>query len=552
VVKIYLDRVDKTYNKKKDITLGHWCQDHNYTHLKEFKKIVEKNDDLLIDKKIVSKLYSKYFPKLYNEISLFIKKKNKIKNIVYCKYISADFIQHFFLFHIYAKFIIRKKIYRLLKKKNFLVLFYKRKSLVSRDISEFRYSTFDFRFLCSYIIYLLKKKNSKIKIIFLNNEYHSIKKKKYVLKNYLTIIKNKILTRTLEIYGFSFFKLLLLNTFLLIKKPIKKNPKNFYFKYKLKKKISNKVVNYYSFDKEYEKILPLSLRRIRKPIFNSNNNGKIIITSGGPLLETQKNMEHINSHRVSGGVVFSQQHGANYDDISNSRPIIENSSDCFIGWGSKGHPEFREKKFINLPNPQLDIILKKKKNRTLFVEARIQNYYFRNSFNPLKNIYNTLIFLKNLNKNIFSEIWLKKPLRVFNTSSQNRVYNEFPNIKFTNEKPESFLKYSKLLILNAPSTLFYKGLVSEIPTIAILEGHNYFTDEAKKYYRELEKRNIVFYDSLKASKFLNNNYKNLEKWWFSHKTVNAKKIFADRYCKNNKEGSCIVEWLKYFYNLKKI
>lgn len=75
MVKIYLDRVDKSYNKKKDIILGHWCQDHNYTNFKEFKRIVDKSDDLVVDKKIVSKLYSKYFPKLYNVISLFIKKK---------------------------------------------------------------------------------------------------------------------------------------------------------------------------------------------------------------------------------------------------------------------------------------------------------------------------------------------------------------------------------------------------------------------------------------------------------------------------------------------
>lgn len=116
----------------------------------------------------------------------------------------------------------------------------------------------------------------------------------------------------------------------------------------------------------------MSLRRISKPLLNYNSKGKIIITSGGSLGETQKNMEHINSHRVSGGIVFSQQHGACYDDISNARSIAENSVDCFIGWGSKGHPELREKKFINLPNPQLNIILKKKKIELFLLKQEVK------------------------------------------------------------------------------------------------------------------------------------------------------------------------------------
>ena len=55
--------------------------------------------------------------------------------------------------------------------------------------------------------------------------------------------------------------------------------------------------------------------------------------------------------------------------------------------------------------------------------------------------------------------------------------------------------------------------------------------EYKKYYNELIKRNIIFFDIKKASNFINQNINQLENWWFDNLTQKKIKYFCDHLCR---------------------
>ena len=151
-----------------------------------------------------------------------------------------------------------------------------------------------------------------------------------------------------------------------------------------------------------------------------------------------------------------------------------------------------------------------------------------------------LKLLSFLNKNFKKKITLK-----YNTSdgikyTTNEIKKRFKNLDFiqTNLKKRGF-EYSneyKLNIETTNSTGFIELLYLNIPVILVT--NNKFYDpkkEYKKYFDELVKCNIIFFDVKKASDFINHNINNLNKWWFDEFTQKRIKNFRDHICKHEKD-----------------
>ena len=64
--------------------------------------------------------------------------------------------------------------------------------------------------------------------------------------------------------------------------------------------------------------------------------------------------------------------------------------------------------------------------------------------------------------------------------------------------------------------------------VLILSG---IGQEYKKYYDELIKAKIIFFDVKKASKFIKKNFNNLDDWWFSDLTQKKIKYFCSHVCR---------------------
>jgi putative transferase (TIGR04331 family) len=90
----------------------------------------------------------------------------------------------------------------------------------------------------------------------------------------------------------------------------------------------------------------------------------------------------------------------------------------------------------------------------------------------------------------------------------------------------------ELLIETVNSTGFLESLTMNIPVI-LVTSKNFFTikNEYKKFYKSLIKNNIIFFDSVKAAKFVNTNLNNIDKWWFNRKTQKSISYFCENMSK---------------------
>ena len=58
-------------------------------------------------------------------------------------------------------------------------------------------------------------------------------------------------------------------------------------------------------------------------------------------------------HKLNGGLIFSQQHGSNYNDTDDNVNVgLEPSNNGLLSWGFKKHQNY-DGKIFPLPSPQL-------------------------------------------------------------------------------------------------------------------------------------------------------------------------------------------------------
>ena len=436
--------------------------------------------------------------------------------------------------------------------------------LECKNSAEFEEKLYSKLYLTSFIVYLLKfRKPKKWKIIFSNKDISKensqyLKGKSPIvvgkiqnLKLLVSKLKNFFFSNCLDIYGFNLLQLAYLSIILRIKRPIKSKIYNKKIINKINSRINKQVKIHKNFIEIAKKCLPNSFKNIKsfKSIFNSN--GKILITSGGPLIYDDEKKIKIIFHKLNGGLIFSQQHGSNYNDTDDNVNVgLELSNNGLLSWGFKKHQNY-DGKIFPLPSPQLKFKPYNHEPKEIIVFCSIVNLYFNpfisgRPFEYVKvRILNTLKFFKKLNKNILKKTYFKD--HASGHFSEKNLLKKFP-IKITNETPEKFLGKSKVMVFNNLSTMFYKSMSANQPSIAIINGYKFYTSSSIKFLKILEKNNIIFLDPVKAANFLNKNYNNFHKLWFSKSTQKAVKLF----CENNalSSKSPIKSWVSFFWNLK--
>ena len=77
------------------------------------------------------------------------------------------------------------------------------------------------------------------------------------------------------------------------------------------------------------------------------------------------------------------------------------------------------------------------------------------------------------------------------------------------------------------------------------KNYVYLKKSTKKIYYEMKKNHIFFDNPEKASKFINQNFNNIDEWWESQKVRSVISNYLDLY---NKKYNGLTD---YFYHLKK-
>ena len=244
--------------------------------------------------------------------------------------------------------------------------------------------------------------------------------------------------------------------------------------------------------------------------------------------------------------IYTEHNYLQLQFIGNIIEFITKKFDLFltIGWKSKNIKLISAGSFYNWINGEDEI---KEKYPILFVDGvSVKRAPFSSSaygesgdYNSKNYVKMNQIFFNSLKKEVLKKIWIKKyPDNFKKTFCYNPIDKKIYSSKIihTNKIKESNINFgnyvasAEMIITNYLSTSYIQALISNKPTVIFFNSKSYFlTNKHKDFFKELIKNNIMHEDPKDAANFINENYDNLNRWWFSPLTQRARKNFL----KNN-------------------
>ena len=322
--------------------------------------------------------------------------------------------------------------------------------------------------------------------------------------------------------------------------------------YNLREKNLNKIKTKNKFEKSF---LTLALQTLpksfledfifyKKDILNSNlpKKPRSIFSSNALWYNSQFQFYTAFSVEQNNSKLIYAQHGGTYGISRFSWPedYEIKTSDKWLSWGWLDKDKSRNvtrffsiKKKFNKNN-------KKKINLLFLLKQRKQFFHSLESSSGIES-YDEYIkfqskFLFSLNDKI-KKITL---LRIGNNYpiSNIDIYSNLKNkFKFYSEGSlEEASNKSKLLVHTINSTTMLEGLMSNIPSIILLnKKNNLFRNGSQKFMRDLVSAKILHHDPIAAAKFIGQMWTkdNVNTWWFSKKNQKIIKKFNSQFARSS-------------------
>jgi putative transferase (TIGR04331 family) len=274
---------------------------------------------------------------------------------------------------------------------------------------------------------------------------------------------------------------------------------------------------------------------VKKSIWPQNP--KVVVTANA--FDTNEYFKFWLVNKVKKIKYYTIQHGANYGVAKHDvNPSIEElTSDKFITWGYKNYPAqvkgFNIKliKKINRDKQTQDKII-------LFLKPSPRRDFLWNDSLEFKTHLNANIkFIQKLNREIKFKLVIKKHFakEFYNFDVEKILNKKFNKLNFTKENYNDLIKSNKLfLFINIHSTGFLETLSYNIPCLYVKDTYYEYKTDYLKDLKKLSKVNIYFETLEEASKFVNENYHNLSKWWDKKSLQKQRLLFVNKYSKLSK------------------
>ncbi len=535
-------------NNKRKIFLGEWLiLNKNKFKNYEVIKFNEKKDRKYKDFEYVKKTYERVLNNLTPVLNNIHKKNYKKKDWeILIFYFLSNYI-----FFAYDKWKLIKKIN---KKHNFdtvEVFTYKKNYFLQEDSKDFFYQLKSDKWddwLYSKIIkaqklnFIEKKVNIKKKF---KADFDNISKlqlqnffpatgNKYFLKNvvlpkFLKLKLNLILNKNISFY----------NDINLRKNKIVSEKRNLFKSIKCNNSFEKFIYNTLSeiFPKSYLENFSLIEKNIK--FLNWPKDPKIILTSYDHYFNEAFKIYTINKIR-NGSKFYILQHGHQGHHDFCGTFYEKKICNKYLSWGNNS----KDKKVIPLfCTTNFGKKIKKKIKKDIIIS------YTEFPLKPWKQqIYPRLIDETKIYKdeliNLIGSFKInekKIDLKYYDNNEKkkyitNEIKKKFKKINFisTDKKKKGF-EFSnqyRLIIETTNSTGFIELLSLNIPVILITNKKFFLIKkEYKKYYDALIKSKIIFFDTKKASNFINLNINKINNWWFNEATQKRIKYFCNHLCK---------------------
>ena len=165
--------------------------------------------------------------------------------------------------------------------------------------------------------------------------------------------------------------------------------------------------------------------------------------------------------------------------------------------------------------------------------------YPRNNFEWITKLLSVKEVLSGFKPSIRAKTTIRYNGKIFLRNSYSFNKSFFGNnISFDNGSKQlvNHLNKSRLVIHDNNSTGWLETIFYDIPTVILLNKDiEKFRNKFSKNLNELKKNKIIHFNSSSLTKFVNNNYSNIEKWWNSEKVKKSVKSFKDEYMKSSSD-----------------
>jgi putative transferase (TIGR04331 family) len=569
-MKYHLITTNAKINYKNKIFLGHWCKEIkskiNYDKTISKKVIVGRNsaERKAIEKKIIF-YEKKIYPKLWKILNYF---HNTNKSKKYYSYIIDAWLRRYLVVML-NRYLTINKFLKNNKSKIYDINFEIHKTLKPPIDSLSALEFFDDPKVNDWIYIQALGSfnlNSKVKIknIKDNKSKKNFKFQKSIINifyNKLNIIIQKYFSRSDKKFFIGtrmpFLREAIINLYFFQLPKIWKRVKINYSEdadLNLRKKLKNLLIS--NFSKQQNKEFKFLIKNLlymmptsflenftnvknsvlksylpKKPdlIFTSNN----FDTDDGFKFYLAEQKEKNSSLRYIVG-----QHGIGYNILSSKTDFPEReTADNVLVWGKyKEHknqiPGFilKSSKINYNKNGKILIICTHLGYRIDYWDT---NYFFH------KDFMRQISFLDEFKKEFLYQnvmLRLRPYFEKFGFNEKIKIKKKFPKIYIDSSKNINKLYAdSRLVIHFYLATTFLETVSNNIPSILFIdeEKHN-FNKKTTSLFKSLKKNNILFNDSKMMYEFIDKNFNNLERWWYSKKTQNSLNLFRDNYCRNGK------------------
>ena len=238
------------------------------------------------------------------------------------------------------------------------------------------------------------------------------------------------------------------------------------------------------------------------------------------------------------------QHGSNYgtEKNDNNPSIDEMSSNYFINWGwSNFDNKYIPSQIMNKHN--LNGALKKRNNKKkiyLIENLILQSYRTYDVYKEFENyFYDQKKFVSNLKNPIKKHLTIKlhSGYNTYNNCEELirwKDYDSDLSVDVGKIKFKKVINSSKIIIFSYDSTGFLECLSYNIPCVAFWQNNlEHIRKEAKPYYEELNKANLLFFSPDSVASHVNKVYEDVDSWWCSDKIQKARKLFCEKYANRN-------------------
>ena len=244
-----------------------------------------------------------------------------------------------------------------------------------------------------------------------------------------------------------------------------------------------------------------------------------------------------------GSKIIYAQHGGSYGVAKYSwqEDHEKKISDKYLTWGWKTNNYYKNLKTFNILiknkkydwNKKKDKFLVLLKHRKVYLQAPDTFAACESHKDYLEYLYP---FLNSLNNNIKKKMILRLTFKDYKTNNFDFYMNFKEQFNFSRKNTlEEACDEAKIVINTCNSTTFLETIGSNIPSILVInKKNNPVRAEAEKRFNILYENNLIFYDSHKATKFINDLWNNdIKKWWQAENIQRAVREFQSHYARTS-------------------